>query len=189
MFRDQLRAIVDGDPRADRILGRLDDLDAQLVAIDGDLRRISSSVQSPFLRAGSLPEALMQITDAFAALTGIEPEISLEGELVGLTDSQQITLLALIRESLSNVREHSHASRVTIRISSHANGVDAEISDDGRGFIPETTLVRAAREGHLGLVGMHERVRLLGGRARIESRPGGPTVIAVSLPAWSAVEP
>jgi NarL family two-component system sensor histidine kinase YdfH len=62
--------------------------------------------------------------------------------------------------------------------------VSAEVTDDGLGFDPETTLVRAAREGHLGLVGMHERVRMLGGRTRIESRRGGPTVISVSLPSW-----
>jgi signal transduction histidine kinase len=52
----------------------------------------------------------------------------------------------------------------------------------GLNFDPETTLVRAAREGHLGLVGMHERVRMLDGRTQIESRPGGPTVVSVSLP-------
>ena len=186
LFRDQLRPIVDGNPNADRVLGRLDDLGAQLVALDGDLRRILSSVQSPFLQHGSLPEALTQITDAFSARTGIKPETALAGDLGGLTDSQQIALLALIREALNNVREHSDASRVTIKISSHAKGLDAEISDDGRGFDPEATLVRAARAGHLGLVGIYERVRLLGGSVRIESRPGGPTVIAVSVPPWSA---
>jgi nitrate/nitrite-specific signal transduction histidine kinase len=54
---------------------------------------------------------------------------------------------------------------------------------DGRGFDPETALVHAARSGHLGLVGMYERVRMLGGVTAIDSRPGGPTVISVSLPA------
>jgi signal transduction histidine kinase len=56
------------------------------------------------------------------------------------------------------------------------------VTDDGCGFDPETSLVRAARDGHLGLVGMYERVRLLGGRTQIDSRPGGPTVISVTLP-------
>jgi signal transduction histidine kinase len=184
LFRDQLGPIVDGDPNAARILGRLDDLAAQLVALDGDLRRILGSVQSPFMQRGSLPEALAHVTEAFASRTGIEPEMSLSGELDGLTDSQQITLLAFIREALNNAREHSRASRVTIKLVSHANGVEAEVTDNGSGFTPETTLVRAAREGHLGLVGIHERVRLLGGSARIESQPGGPTVVAVSLPMW-----
>ena len=73
---------------------------------------------------------------------------------------------------------------MTIAVSASPGGAEAEIIDDGRGFEPEATLVRAAREGHLGLVGMHERVRMLGGRTQIESRRGGPTTISVRLPAW-----
>jgi signal transduction histidine kinase len=64
--------------------------------------------------------------------------------------------------------------------------VRATVTDDGSGFEPETALIRAAREGHLGLVGMHERVRMLGGDTQIESRPGGPTVISVVIPTRNA---
>jgi signal transduction histidine kinase len=188
LFREQLRPMVAGDPNAGRLLGRLDDLEAQLVALDGDLRRLATSVQSPFLAPGSLPEALGQLTAAFAARTGVHPQTSFDSSLSHLTDSQQITLLALIREALSNIRQHSDAGAVTITISSDDRGVRAQIRDDGSGFDPETTLVRAARAGHLGLVGMHERVRMLGGRTQIDSRPGGPTVISATLPPWPTAE-
>jgi signal transduction histidine kinase len=184
LFRQQLLPLVAADPNYDRVVGRLDDLAAQLVALDGDLRRLSSAVQSPFLAAGTLPDALRDLTDTFATRTGIAPETRLEGDFSSLTESQQITLLALIREALSNVREHSDARRVTISLSCDEDGVQARVTDDGLGFEPETALLRAAREGHLGLVGMHERVRMLGGQTRIESRAGGPTIISASLPAW-----
>jgi signal transduction histidine kinase len=164
------------------VLGRLDDLEGQLVAIDGNLRRISGFVQSPFLHAEGLPEALAKLTDEFTARTGIEPNTTVEGDFAELTDSQQITLLGLIREALSNVREHSAAEHVMISVIAGPDGVEATVSDDGQGFDPETTLVEAARGGHLGLVGMHERVHMLGGRTQIDSRPGGPTVISVRLP-------
>ena len=188
LFRDQLLPIVRSDPNYDRIVGRLDDLAAQLVALDGDLRRLASSVQSPFLPLGSLPDSLRELTAAFTARTGIEPDLRLDGDFSTLSESQQITLLALVREALSNAREHAQASRVTIAVSVSSAGVKAEIADDGRGFEPDATLVSAAREGHLGLVGMHERVRLLGGRTQIESRRGGPTIISVRLPAWPMPE-
>lgn len=184
LFRDQLAPVVSADPDAGRILGRLDDLEAQLVALDSELRHISTSMQSPFLPAGSLPDALEAITEAFASRSGIQPEVKLTGDLTVLSDSQQITLLALVREGLNNVQKHSGARRVTITLAAHDRGVDAQVTDDGCGFDPERTLVQAAREGHLGVVGIHERVRMLGGHARIESRPGGPTVISVSLPTW-----
>lgn len=184
VFREQLLPIVRSDPHYEQIVGRLDDLAADLVALDGDLRRLASSVQSPFLPLGGLPVALRELAGAFAARTDIEPETKFEGDFSALTESQQITLLALIREALTNVREHAGASRVTISVSASPGGAAAEIVDDGCGFDPETTLVRAARDGHLGLVGMHERVRMLGGRTRIESRPGGPTMISAHLPSW-----
>lgn len=190
LFRDQLAGVIRDQPDAGRLLGRLDDLEAQLVALDSELRHISTSMQSPFLPAGTLPDALKVITDSFASRSGIQPEVDLKGDLTALSDSQQITLLALIREGLNNVQKHSRAKRVTITIAAHDAGVDAQVTDDGRGFDPENTLVQAAREGHLGVVGIHERVRMLGGQARIESRPGGPTVISVTLPSWrTAVSP
>lgn len=184
LFREQLEPSISGDPNANRLLGRLDDLEAQLVALDGDLRRLSTAVQSPLLIPGSLPEAVRAVTDAFAARTAIVPEMDFTGDLDALTDSQQIALLSLIRESLSNIRQHSEAEHVTITVTAGDDGVRVEIRDDGRGFDLEDTLVRAARAGRLGLVGMHERVRMLGGVTEIDSRPGVGTVISATLPPW-----
>jgi signal transduction histidine kinase len=184
LFRDQLRPMIAEDPDRDRVLGRLDDLEAQLVALDGDLRRLSTSVQSPFLSPNSLREALAQLTEAFAARTGVVPETKVSGGSAQMTDSQQITVLSLIREALSNIRKHSGAQNVTIEIASDVRGLTVEVTDDGSGFDPGATLVSAARAGHLGLVGMHERVRMLGGSTQIDSKPGGPTVISATLPRW-----
>jgi signal transduction histidine kinase len=89
-----------------------------------------------------------------------------------------------VQEALSNIRDHSGAKRVSVSVSVRRSSVHAEIVDDGRGFVVERTLVRAARRGRLGLVGMSERVRLLGGRFDVDSRPGGPTAISVVLPRW-----
>ncbi|MEA2213904.1 MAG: hypothetical protein QOF83_3852 [Solirubrobacteraceae bacterium] len=184
LFREQLRPAISGDLNASRLLGRLDDLEAQLVALDGDLRRLSTAVQSPLLIPGSLPEAVRSVTDAFAARTAIVPTMKFTGDVDELTDSQQIALLSLIREALSNIRQHSQAEHVEITVVSGDDGVRVEIRDDGKGFDLEETLVRAARAGRLGLVGMHERVRMLGGVTRIDSRPGTGTVISATLPPW-----
>lgn len=183
MFRGQLEQVLDGNPLSRRLIGRLDDLQARLVALDGDLRRISSLLESPFLQADSLFAAVEQLAESFRARTEVRPEVSWSGDFELLSDSQQITLLALIREALNNIREHSDAQQVWIELA--VDGVEARVTvgDDGRGFDPETELVRAARDGHLGIVGMHERVQMLGGSTRIDSRPGGPTIIQARLPA------
>ena len=112
------------------------------------------------------------------------PQTDFSADLSGLSESQEIALLALVQESLSNVRKHSGAATVRISIAPDSEGIRAQVTDDGRGFDPETTVARAARAGRLGLVGMHERVRMLGGQTRIDSKPGGPTVVSAILPSW-----
>ena len=87
LFREQLLPIIRDDPNHDRIVGRLDDLAAELVALDGDLRRLASTVQSPFLPLGSLPESLRELTDAFSVRTGIEPDTRLRGDFSVLSES------------------------------------------------------------------------------------------------------
>lgn len=182
LFGSQLESALSEHPQRRRVIGRLEDLTAMLVALDGDLRRIASLLESPFLRSHSFSEGLSQIVGAFSQRTEIIPDVQLSDGLDDLTDSQHITLLGLIREALSNIREHSDAGTVAITVTAERTGVTATVRDDGQGFEPESALVKAARAGHLGLVGMHERVRMLGGVTRIDSRPGGPTTISVSLP-------
>ena len=64
------------------------------------------------------------------------------------------------------------------------NQIAAEVTDNGRGFDVERTLMRSARNGRVGLLGMSERARLLGGRLDVSSRRGGPTTVSLVLPAW-----
>lgn len=189
LFRAQLSSVTQRLPSNFRLLTSLDDLQARLVALAGDLRRISNAVESPTLSTGALPDAVAQAADDFSERTGVHPEIHMHGDFTPLTDSQQITLLALVREALNNIREHSDARHVTVTLTAGRDGTEVVITDDGRGFEPEEELVRAARGGHLGLVGMHERVQMLGGRTSIDSRTGGPTTISARIPPWSQGAP
>jgi signal transduction histidine kinase len=187
LFRDQLGRVL-GDRREDELVrARVDDLEAQLVALESELRRLSKSVQAPVQISRSFPHAIREVVDAFSSRTGIQPRLTLSGDLGRLSTSQQIALLNIVQEALSNVREHSGASAVSVSVAMEAAGVQARVIDDGRGFDVERTLVTAARGGRLGLAGLHERVRLLGGQCRIESRPGGPSEIAVTIPRWEPI--
>jgi signal transduction histidine kinase len=183
LFRDQLQAMIAAHPDRDLAIGRLDDLEAQLIALDENLRRLSTSVRSPLI-GESLIDTLVQVAQTFTQRTGIAPRTTVSGDIESLTDSQQIALLSLVRESLTNVRQHSDATHVEISIAAGEETITVEIRDDGSGFDPEITGPRAAQSGHLGLVGMRERMRMLGGRTEIRSAPGGPTVVSAVLPRW-----
>ncbi len=184
LFASQLEGVLATTARRKLVRGRMEDLEAQLQALEAQLRRLSSEVHAPVLLNRPFSRALRDVTQAFAARTDIEPSLTLDGKLKLLSVSQQIALLNIVHEALTNIREHSDATEVEIAVSVNAHGVEAQVTDNGRGFDLERTLIRAAREGRLGLVAIHERVRLLGGRCRIDSRPGGPTVISVALERW-----
>jgi signal transduction histidine kinase len=185
MFRGQLSSVLAEGEKERLLRGRLDDLEARLVELERALRRISTAVHASHLTDRPFAEAVRELTDAFATRTGIAPAVSLEGELSSISPSQRIALLSVVGEALSNVREHSRtADAVEVAIDLGVDGVRARVRDNGRGFEVEAALLDAARRGHIGLAGIHERVRLLGGECTVESRPGGPTLISLRLPRW-----
>jgi signal transduction histidine kinase len=166
------------------LLHRLDRLEACLGAVDGELRQLAHSLEPSSLVLGSLRDLLARELDSFRAQTEMTVDLNASGDLEGLTASQRIALVRIVQEALNNVREHSGASRVSVSVGVRRHHVWAEIEDNGHGFEVERTLVRAARNGRLGLVGMGERARLLGGRFDVVSRRGGPTVVSVVFPPW-----
>jgi signal transduction histidine kinase len=184
LFGDQLEPLLGKMAEHELVRGRIEDLDAQLVALHAELRRLSSEVHAASTLDQPFSRTLRERVHAFATRTGIEPSLTLTGEVDMISSSQQIALSNIIHEALNNIREHANATNVQIAVSADARGVRAQILDDGQGFELESTRMRAAREGHVGLLAINERVRLLGGHCRIESRPGGPTSISIALERW-----
>ena len=102
-----------------------------------------------------------------------------------LTSAQRITVFRAIQEALANVREHAGATTVEVRVRARRSAIEVRIVDDGMGFEVGRALAQAAQRGRLGLVGIGERVRMLGGTFEIDSQPGGPTTLKLTLRAGS----
>ena len=162
--------------------GRFEDVTARLGELDRALREISHSLESKSIVSRPLGEILHRETDAFAERTGIEAQLELRGDPDSLDSAQRITVFRVIQEALANVREHSGATTVEIRVRARRNSIDVRIVDNGAGFEVSRSLARAAKRGRLGLVGIGERVHMLGGSLEIDSRPGGPTTLSFTLP-------
>jgi signal transduction histidine kinase len=190
LFQGQLEGLLPRRTDYRRVRGRMEDFDAQLVALEAQLRRLSTEIHAPVLLNRPFPVAVRDVVQAFASRSTVEPQLVIEGDTTVLSASQQIALLNVVHEALANIRAHSNASEVEISVSVDSRGVEARVTDDGRGFDLEKTLMQAARRGRFGLLAIHERVRLLGGRCQIDSRPGGPTTVFVALDRWEPlVEP
>lgn len=96
-----------------------------------------------------------------------------------LDDDLQKQILRIVKEALNNVMKHAKAEKVLLRFAANDDGYVLHIEDNGRGFIPKVAL---QKEGRYGLLGIQERVTLLGGTAEINSQPGIGTKIMILIP-------
>jgi signal transduction histidine kinase len=183
-FRSQLQETILDPEHEALLLGRVDDLTARLSAVDRGLRTLVRSFETPTIAKRPLPQVLRDDVGLFCARTEIPVALEATGDFSELTASQRIALLRVVQEALSNAGEHSGAGTIRVSVVRQDGHTTAEIADDGCGFDVERTLADAAQSGRLGLLGMSERIRLLGGMFDVESRPGGPTVVHAALPDW-----
>ena len=169
--------------------GRFDDLSSRLVELDRQLRELAHSLETKSVISRPLGEILHREVDGFAERTGIRAELEIRGDPDSLSSAQRITVFRAIQEALANVREHAGATTVSVRVRARRSAIELQIVDDGMGFEVERALAKAAQRGRLGLVGIGERVRMVGGTFELESAPGGPTTLKLTLPRWEPLTP
>jgi two-component system, NarL family, sensor histidine kinase UhpB len=106
----------------------------------------------------------------------IEAALTEEGDFSDLDGDVQLVVYRVAQEALSNAARHSGAKRIAVALRRSDQGVELEVSDDGRGFAFEES------ESGLGIAGMRERALLIGAELTIESRPGAGTTVQLSVP-------
>jgi signal transduction histidine kinase len=177
--RDQVASVLD-DPQRAAVRGRFDDLEARLHSLDRGLRDIAHSVRATSAVEQPLEHALRQEVDALERTAEITVELAVDGDVASLTDSQKIVLFRVVQEALCNIRKHSDATCASVRVRAVTGYVSLEVSDNGCGFAMEG----AKAKRRLGLAGIAERVRLLGGDVEIESTLGQGALVRATLPRW-----
>jgi signal transduction histidine kinase len=123
----------------------------------------------------------MALGRAFTSETGVRVTVQADHE-ARLPLRSEAELYRIAQEALANVRKHARATEVQIELRASRRGTLLTIVDNGTGFD------RARPTDGSGVLGMRERARLLGGRLRIASRPGGGTKISVQAPAEREAE-
>jgi signal transduction histidine kinase len=113
---------------------------------------------------------------------GIETELAVVGEARRLQPEEELVLFRIIQEALSNIRRHSEASHATVRIRFQLDWVQVTVQDDGVGFDAPARMDDLVSTGKLGLTGMHERARMLGGTLVVQSDPDEGAVIIIEVP-------
>jgi two-component system, NarL family, sensor histidine kinase DegS len=159
----------------------LADIEDRLRRLHEELRDLAVSLESRALAESDLVEVLERETAEFRRRCAIELELSVEGDFAELTASQRTATARIVQEAMSNIREHSRARHARVHVEAGEDAITIEVWDDGVGFRHSG---RGRNRGRLGIVGMHERTRLLHGTLDVRSRPGGPTLVRARLPRW-----
>jgi signal transduction histidine kinase len=129
---------------------------------------------------GLIP-ALHSFVKLFSNRTRIHVHLKAFAGVEQLNSDQRTILYRVAQEALTNVSRHAQANRVEIDIQKQAGGVSMKISDNGKSFQVEKTLNAKGRK-RLGLLGMKERLDMVGGRFDIESVPGKGTTVTAQIP-------
>jgi signal transduction histidine kinase len=143
-----------------------------------DLRVICNGLQLPEIDRLAIGEIAARAVRDFEAKTGVK--VTLSGDDLDPIASLpiKIALYRLLQESLANGYRHAAGAMQRVDVRLEGAGLLVVVGDNGPGFDPQA----AIRAGHLGLVGMRERVEVLGGTFEVLSRPSQGTVVRVHLP-------
>jgi signal transduction histidine kinase len=154
-----------------------EDLRELVVSTLQDVRRLAVELRPSALDDFGLVAALERLAASFAEQTGIAVDFQTALADERLPAEVETALYRIVQESLTNVVKHAKARRVSILLARKNGAVKAVVEDDGRGFDP----AQEPDDG-FGLLGMRERLALLGGRLEVESGRDAGTTIAAEVP-------
>lgn len=147
------------------------------------VRELSYNLRPPGLEQMGIISAVRDFCRNFAKQNNLTVDFSTAGlEDLRLDFDYAITIYRLIQEALNNIRKHSDATTAEIRLISSFPNLILRIEDNGQGFDLQEGLEKAFLNNRLGLLGMQERVRMLGGCISIKSTPQHGTRIFIEIP-------
>jgi signal transduction histidine kinase len=144
-----------------------------------ELRTVSYLLHPPYFDELGLTASLRDFVDGFATRSGIQVTLDIDANFGRLGYEVELAIYRVIQEALSNVHRHAESPTVTISLARDAQFVQLEVADAGRGIPPEILASEGAGFAGVGIAGMRERIRGLGGRLEIESDGGGTRIQAV----------
>jgi len=142
-----------------------------------DVRRLAVELRPSALDDFGLATAVERLADTFRDSTGMRVDVETRLGEVRLPPEVETALYRIVQEALANIVKHAEATHVSILLTRKDFSVAAVVEDDGKGFDETDT-----GDDVLGIVGMRERVGLVGGRLAIESGSGSGTTVAAEVP-------
>jgi PAS domain S-box-containing protein len=168
------------DLAGDAARSSLDECAVLLQRAGAELRSLVLELHPTMLESAGLEPTLRWLAEQHEQGTGIATQVV--GHLNDVPSNLAIGCFRAIQESLTNVMRHARAQHVWIELNQTDSTLELAVRDDGVGFDATKTLDQAASGGHVGLLGMKERVKILGGELAVDSKRGHGTRIRIRLP-------
>lgn len=168
------RALGEREPDA---AARLESMSASLTSTLGLVRSLATELRPAMLDDLGLPAALEWAASEFQTRFGIACHWVTNTETVSLDSTHATAVFRVVQECLTNIVRHAQATAVTITVDAQPDALVVAVRDNGRGFAYDP----AAHLRSLGLAGIHERVRAIGGEVAIKTAPGQGTRVQVRL--------
>jgi PAS domain S-box-containing protein len=162
----------------DRTIARTQRLVEQSVRT---VHRFARELRPSVLDDLGLIPALHTFLKHFRASTGIQVSLSAFAAIEQVNGDERTVLYRVAQEALNNVARHAHASRVDVKIQKLHGAICMKIIDNGKGFQKQPVL-QARRSGRLGMLGMRERLEMVGGSLAVTSEPGKGTTVLAQVP-------
>ena len=175
---DILQGFEEGEIRS-----RLHDVQAALQNQIRELRAFSSELRPPTLSVYGLEKAIRSHADTFHNIyPNLEISLELDPDRRQLPPEVRLALFRIYQEAMNNVARHSGATKVLVTLHLDKEYIELAIHDNGAGFALPKDLLDLVRSGHLGLLGIQERVEAVGGKLELKSTAENGTTLRVTVP-------
>jgi signal transduction histidine kinase len=153
-----------------------------------ELRQVCSDLRPPTIDHHGLSGAIDSLAQEWADRNDVQLQLEIDPALGRLPEMIELSVFRIIQEGLNNIRKHAQARHVRLSLQrTPSASLLVRLEDDGRGLAAPVDLAAFSVNKHFGLVGISERVALLGGRMNIESSKGGGTILQIEIPSPSPV--
>jgi two-component system sensor histidine kinase DegS len=160
---------------------QIDWIHKMIIHVSDDVRRISLGLWPSVLDNLGLVPALRWLINELNQQGNPDTELLVNGETRKLPAEMELIIFRIVQEGLNNARRHSSATRAIVNIEFFEDSLDLTISDNGNGFFLPLKVGNFADKGKLGIIGMHQKCKLVGGDFNIYSKPGSGTKISVQI--------
>lgn len=149
----------------------------------GELRQMCSDLRPPTIDHHGLSAAIDSLVHEWLDRNEVQLQLEIDPSLGRMPEMIELSIFRIVQEGLNNVRKHSEAKHVRLSLQrTSSTNLLIRLEDDGRGLPKPVDLAALSADKHFGLVGISERVALLGGTINIESSKGNGTILQIEIP-------